>query len=396
MCSDRQNARFLEGTYAWDNETEKLVKYAMALCKFRNQVGGFKDLPKYLAVVAFERMIRLTGEKNSIALRIQEDAVNKTIYGLHDQSPYRPHRRAWKYKIMINEDECEDLQKWWGFRISIAHAFATKSKDEFEETLDLLRFICERIQLDFETQWNKRTPEDLSFYGKGRPAPSSIKPYEKIVLSDFDEFDQLFDKCYGFQSEITKSLRNKLFEEEISGFSLNTGSIWVPWVAGRYSEDSGKRTRTYEASLGIVLSPCNVRVGIEFGARAYARKEKYYELLGENKLDKALRSLVESKIGFKFYDTYWYYYLRPNPIEMEWFLEPKEHSAMKSLVQRRIDEVQNYRENGEEMSANSMLLSKVFDRYQNPVEFSQALEDLVKPVSRIIDRLYPILAAVES
>ena len=393
MHRDPNNQRYDKGTFASDQETERIIRYAISLCKFRNYVGGFKHLQTYLAVIAFERMMRLTGEKYGYTSKNEDDAVNKTITGLYN--PNNPKKNK------ISQIERKDLKSWWGFRNDIVHPFSRretqKMDDEsaIDDTQKLLKFICERIEtdtLDYQRAWDESDLEDISLFGKSRPAGPAR--YERITSSDFEEFDRLYDKCYGFQNEVGSKLKNRMLPEEITGFTLNTGAIWVPWAKEKLPQILHKRTRTYKATLGVVFSPCNIRMGLEFGAKAYASKEKYYRLLLENKIDREIEALIDSHKGYKLYDTYWYYYLKPEARQLEWSLNID--PSKKALIQGTIDEVHDSRLQNKTMTANSLLICKVVDRDKDPNGFTRTLDNLPEEVSDTIDRIYPVLDKIES
>jgi len=218
------------------------------------------------------------------------------------------------------------LFKWWKFRNEIIHPKPRKKneqdaidKSNIEKLPELLKYICIRIGLTYKDEY--RTKELEYVAGLPNVLPPNIE-YMQILESDFDNFKALNEKRVGFQNRITQALETeKLAPEDISGFNLNTGSIWLPWVrqqdAEYYAEQSKSsgsklRTRTFKASLGIVFSPCNIRIGLDFGGYAYESKEKYYRLLLENKFREELELLYSTNKGYTFYDTYWFYYLR-NP-----------------------------------------------------------------------------------
>lgn len=377
-----------------------MVRYAIALYKFREHERVNKDLTKYLAVVAFERLLRLTGEKFNYTYRGDDKAVRKSIDGLR-----RDNR--------IASGETVQLDDFWEFRNDIVHPFAGNEygpEGIERKTEKLLQFICKRIKdFKYDLLFDNAEFEDVSVHAKIH-SPQIRTDYEPISVTDFDNLKALYDKRVGLQNKITLRINeclednNKLVSEETTGFDLNTGSVWLPWVREKdaklvRSSDEKKRARTYKASLGIVFSPSNIRMGLDFGGHAYVSKRRYYEKLRQNnpRLHKELERLASKNEEYMFYDTYWFYYLR-NPRPLRWALDP--NNSRDATIQEAIRSVEELEPSNQLMLGNALLLCKVIERYEDNFEvckdFQTALDNLVENASDVICDLYPVLTAIES
>ena len=77
--------------------------------------------------------------------------------------------------------------------------------------------------MDQDEELKNRTFEDIATLGT-KPSSSNEK-FEKLVESDFDNLDKLYEKCPALQLEIEKKLTTPLQGAQISGFTPNTGGI---------------------------------------------------------------------------------------------------------------------------------------------------------------------------
>lgn len=186
MSISQVNPDYNRRTYkVEDEEITRMIRYTIALLKFKDEVGGYADLPKYLTVIAFEKMIRLTGEKFHYTLRDDKEAVINSIDGLFADNK-------------ITQKEKRQLQKWWKFRNDIVHPFKIQKDSEYSsQTVEILRFICERTKdLDYEREYNRIEHEDISILGKIQPPKTDYYP---LLDSDFDDLQSLYHKRIGVQ-----------------------------------------------------------------------------------------------------------------------------------------------------------------------------------------------------
>jgi hypothetical protein len=82
--------------------------------------------------------------------------------------------------------------------------------------------------------------------------------YEKLVDSDFDNFDKLYEKCPALQLEIEKKITPSLRSAQISGFTPNTGGICLPFVTLETHDNEPLIDRT---SVGVTFTPVDIRIG---------------------------------------------------------------------------------------------------------------------------------------
>ena len=326
-------------------ETMRLIRYALAIFKFRKNLSGFKDLSAYLAALIF-------------------------------------------YKIAIKRWIHKELTT---FRNKVMHdGPKTVTEDEIEAAL---RAICHIANLNYEQEMNNVDFEDILSFGERGISYEEIVKLKRypihIVDSDFDEFYNLYKKAralaYQLQEEIGPSIG--LILEEISEFVPTTGGIWLPWVTRKVPP---RRAHMSRATLGVTFTPTNIRIGLDFGSRAHQFKMKYYELLVKRKLNEELRRLRLSDKGYAFYDTFWYYNIR-NPRPIEWYFKGEAIQNMRE-IRSALEEVKIL--NGKPMTSNKLLIGKII--YRDSQEFPKALETLFKEVCDTFNEMHPILTKIES
>ena len=74
----------------------------------------------------------------------------------------------------------------------------------------------------------------------------------------------------------------------MSGFTYDVGSIWLPWVL---NPGNDPRAHIRKASLGVIFTPLNVRIGLDFGPKAHRHREEYYKMLLNGELDDFVNNL---------------------------------------------------------------------------------------------------------
>jgi hypothetical protein len=180
-------------------------------------------------------------------------------------------------------------------------------------------------------------------------------------------------------------LKVPLKRAEISGFTPNTGGIWLPFVTEKTSD---RRELMDKASIGVSFTPIDVRIGLNFGARAHRCRIKYYELLLNGELTNALESLSRKATGYCFCDTFWYYHIR-NVQSLQWSLTL--YGSTKIAIERAIEETKQLE--GNPLTANRYLISKVISR--NPEDFTYVVKGLIDEISKDLNELYPVLEMID-
>lgn len=361
--------------YKVDQDILNMIKYALAVYKFRNYLSGFGHLSAYLVGLCFERIIVLTGTKFS-------ELNEKTKRGKDLMVP--EVIRFLKRHGQINSEEERVLRNCWNFRSRVMHKGSNMRGDELtRQTKRVLRKICTMVEMNFEEHLANIEFENILKFGERELKKG---PFKMITDSDFDEFMSLYAKCSALQMEIDRNLDLPLHPEELSEFVPTTGGIWLPWVTHRIPT---KRAHISRATLGLTFTPSNVRIGLDFGSKAHFFKKQYYRLLLERKLGVELRKLESSNREYSFFDTVWYYHIRrPQPIE--WYFDPnKKHAWIKRIKAAQIKIL-----NQKPMTGNDLLIGKIVGR--DSEEFPRLLERLPEEAINIFHEIYPILAKIES
>jgi len=352
--------------YYADTETLNLVKYALSVFKFKDYLSGFDDLSAYLVALTFERIVIKTARKKFPQLE------ELSLTGVLD---------FFRKKRLIDEETNRRLRFCRDFRDKVMHQ-GSKSVS-VRETEDVLRELCGMVEIDFAKEYERREFEDILAFSERK-----VKPRQPIEIhdSDFNEFIVLYEKCLSLQYALVSILAPlQLVPEEISEFVPTSGGIWLPWVVGK----AGKRSHMKRMSLGVALTPYNIRIGIDFGSKAYRPKEQYYTLLIERGLDNSLRRLNDN---YLVYNTYWYYHIG-DKMKLHQYLELSSSSIIKKRIEDSLIEVQTKNEEGAPMTGHKFLIGKILDR--GTPEFEQSLRNLRAEINETFSDLRPILESVE-
>jgi len=359
-------------------ETKSIIEYSIAVFKWKERLSGFEELAAYLSGLCFTKVITQTGRKFEELLRRHELGKDLEV----DECINFLRR-----KRQIDPDLERELRALNSIRNRIMHIGA-KSVDA-RDVERILRKTCGLVDICYEEELEKKDFEDVLAFGD-RVEP--LKPFEKIVASDFDDFSRLYDKCYGLKAKIQEELVNSgevgLLPEDISEFVPTTGGIWLPWVT---QKTPPKRAHIHRATVGITFTPNNIRIGLDFGSRAHRFKIKYYKLLLGRKLEEEIRQLWLSDKGYGFYDTFWYYNVR-NQRSLEWYLKKTENMQIIRNTLKKVEML-----NGKPMTSHELLVGKIIDaRNRESKGFHKTLEILVKEVCNAFNEIHPILTNIES
>ena len=325
----------------------------------------------YLTGLSFERMILQTGRKFHLEsqLKIGEELTPKNVIDfLLDRG-------------QVNKQEYRRLEKCRGFRNKLMHE---GSEDVTREEMSwTLQELCGMAEIDLEKELERRQFEDILKFGKREIIP---KKHTGIEENDFDEFITLYEKCLSLHEELSHNLVSlSLVPEEISEFVPTSGGIWLPWVLG----DAGNRSHMKRITLGITFKPDKIRIGLDFGSKAYDAKKEYYKFLMDGELDPLLSGLSSE---YFFYETYWYYHIRGVRSVREW-LKPNEFSLLKKHVKKAYRETGDKLLRGQLMTGHKYLIGKIINR--TIPNFNHILPSLKRTVHNTFAGLVPVLRMVE-
>ena len=345
--------------FKFDKETENTLIYSLALYKYRGYVGGFEALVKYYAAISFEKMIFRTSEDFQLELesylkikdpnrqKWQDPSSGEIIYFLRN-------------KGLVTSIEWTRLDNCREFRNYVMHT--KKKKPEWlveNETLNVLKFLCAKKGWNFEEEVEKRTFEDISTFGEGREPADDQKEFSELVYSDFDNFEILYRKCRDMQRAISRKLgkSSHLESTRMSGFTYDAGGIWLPWVQ---NPGNDPRAHVSKASLGVIFTPLEIRIGLDFGPKAHRHREEYYKMLITGEIEDFVKRLSK-RCEYSFCDTVWFYHIR-NIRSIDNFAREGVEIELKKTEELR----QKYEKEKREMyllKGNRHLLGKVVNRF---------------------------------
>jgi hypothetical protein len=359
--------------FVFDQDTIGMIRYILALQKFKEYLVGPQGLDEYLCALSFDRVLIQTGLKFP---KFQKE--NPREMRLRDVI------RFLEQKSQISPTMTKKLSEYVDFSASLMYSrIQTAPKMANPKTQEILEFLCTEASLDQDEELKNRTFEDVATLAAMR-FPTNEK-YEKLVESDFDNLDKLCEKCPALQTEIEKKLTTSLRGARISGFTPNTGGIWLPFVTLKTPDN---RAYIDRASVGVAFTPIDIRIGLNFGSQAHKYRIKYYELLLNGELTKEFESLSRKDTGYCLCDTFWNYYVR-NLQSLQWCFSL--YSSTKSAIERAIEETRQLE--GKPLTANRYLISKVFMR--RPEDFTYIVDGIVDEISKTLNELYPTIERIE-
>jgi hypothetical protein len=355
--------------FVFDQDTIGMIRYILALQRFEEYSVGPQGINEHLCLVSFNRVLVQTGLKfpkfqkeNPTDIRVCE------VIRLLEQ------------KNHISPTTAQKLREYVDFLDSqmITNSQTTPKKTN-PKAQEILRFLCTKAGLDQDQELKKRTFQDIATL-RTRQSTSN-ENYEKLVDSDFDNFDKLYEKCPALQLEIEKRLTTSLRGTQISGFTPNTGGIWLSFVTHE------NRTLIDEASVGVTFTPIDIRIGLNFGSQAHKYKIKYYEMLLNGELMNEFESLNRKDTGYCLCDTFWHYHNR-NLQSLQWCLTL--YGSTKINIENAIEETKQLE--GNPLTANKYLISKVIKRSRE--DFAYILNGIVDEISKTLNELYPTIELI--
>ena len=358
--------------FVFDQDTISIIRYILALQRFKEYSVGPQGIDEYLCAVSFNRVLIQTGLKfpkfqkeNPTDIR-----VNEVI-------------RFLEKKSYISPTTAQKLREYMDFHDSLMNTNSqTAPKKAKSKAQEILQFLCIEAGLDQDEELKNRTFEDIATLTTRQSAAG--ESYEKVVDSDFDNFDKLYEKVPALQLEIEKRLTTPLRGAQISGFTPNTGGIWLPFVT-KGTHDN--RAHIDRASVGVTFTPVDIRIGLNFGSQAHKYKIKYYEMLLNGELINEFESLNRKDTGFCLCDTFWHYHIR-NLQSLQWCLTL--YGSTKISIENAIEETRQLE--GTPLTANKYLISKVIKRSRE--DFAYVLNGIVDEISKTLNELYPTIERI--
>ena len=358
--------------FVFDQDTLSIIRYILALQHFKEYSVGPQGIEEYLCGVSFERVIIQTGLKFP---KFQKEnpkdiRVNEVI-------------RFLEQKNYINSTLAQILREYMDFHDALMNTSSqTAQRKANPKAQEILCFLCLEAGLNQDEELKNRTFEDIATLGT-RQVPGNMN-YEKLVESDFDDFDKLYQKCPALQLEIEKNLTTSLRGSRISGFTPNTGGIWLPFVT---LETQDNRAHIDGASVGVTFTPVDIRIGLNFGSQAHKQRIRYYEMLLNGELINEFESLHRKDTGYCFCDTFWHYHIR-NLQSLQWSLTL--YGSTKMNIEKAIEETRQLE--GIPLTANRYLISKVIKRTRE--DFAYVLNGVVNEISKTLNELYPTIESI--
>jgi hypothetical protein len=358
--------------FVFDQDTVDMIRYILALQRFNEYSAGPHGLYEHLCAVSFNRVLIQTGLKFP---KFQKE----------NPSDIRPFEviRFLEQKSHISPSTAQKLKEYVDFHDSLMQTGSqTAPKGVNPKAQEILQFLCTEAGLNQDEELNNRTFEDIATLGTRQSLAN--EHYEPLVESDFDNLDKLYEKCPALKLEIEKKLSTSLRGAQISGFTPNTGGIWLPFVI---AETNDKRAHIEGASVGVFFTPIDIRIGLNFGSQAHKQRLRYYEMLLNGELINEFESLNRKDTGYCLCDTFWHYHIR-NLQSLQWCLTL--YSSTKLTIERTIEETRQLE--GTPLTANQYLIGKVIRR--RPEDFAYVITGIVDEISKTLNELYPTIERI--
>ena len=358
--------------FVFDQDTIGILRYILALHRFKEYSVGPQGIDEYLCAVSFNRVLIQTGLK--FPKFQKENPGDIRVYEVI---------RFLEQKSHINPTTAQKLREYVDFHDSIIQSTSqTASKKTNSKAQEILSFLCTETGLIQDKELKNRTFEEIATLGTKQSVAN--ENYETLVESDFDNFDKLFGKCPALQLEIEKRLTTPLRGAQISGFTPNTGGIWLPFVT---LETHDSRAHIDRASVGVTFTPLDIRIGLNFGTQAHKYRIRYYEMLLNGELMNELESLNRKDTGYCLCDTFWHYHIR-NLQSLQWCLTL--YGSTKISIENAIEETRQLK--GTPLTANKYLISKVIKRSRE--DFAYILNGIVDEISKTLNELCPTIERI--
>ena len=356
--------------FVFDNDTLDMIRYILAMQRFKEYSIGPQRLNAYLCALSFERVLIRTGQK--FPKFQKENPQDLRMYDIV---------RFLAQKNLVSPKLANELSEYAAFHGSLMYTSQMTAEKTNSKAQEILQFLCTEAGINRDDELKKRIFEEIATL---KTEQSENAKYE-IDESDFDNLDQLYEKTSFIQREIEKRLTVPLKRAQISGFAPNTGGIWLPYVT---HETPDKRGHIDRASIGVSFTPTEVRIGLNFGSQAHKYRIKYYQLLLNGELTNELESLNRKATGYCLCDTFWHYHIR-NTQSLQWLLTL--YGTTKLAIENVIEETKQLE--ATPLTAHRYLVSKVINR--RPEDFTYVVKGLIDEISKDLNELYPVISLID-
>ncbi len=357
----------------FDDDTLGMIRYILAIQRFEEYSVGPSGLNEYLCALSFKRVLIQTGLKYP---KFQKE--NPREMRMYDIV------RFLNKNNLISPTIANKLGEYVDFHDSLMRVGPQTTPEKADsKAQEILQFLCTEAGIDQNEELKNRTFEEIATLKTSHCAEEETNC--EIVESDFDDLDKLHKKCPSIQQEIEKKLTTPIKRAPISGFTPNTGGIWLPFVT---HETPGNMGHVDGASIGVTFTPIDIRIGLNFGNRAHSDRIRYYELLLNGELTDEFDLLNRKDKGYCLCDTFWYYHIR-NVQSLQWCLTL--YGGTKIAIERAIEETKQLETTP--LTANKYLVGKVINR--RPEDFTYITKGLVNEISNDLNELYPILERIK-
>ena len=101
--------------------------------------------------------------------------------------------RFLEQKSHISPTTAKKLREYVDFHDSLMYTSSQTAPEKTNsKAQEILQFLCTEAGIDQDEELKKRTFEDIATLGTKQ---SANEKYEKLVESDFDNLDKLYEKC---------------------------------------------------------------------------------------------------------------------------------------------------------------------------------------------------------
>jgi hypothetical protein len=367
-----------------DENAKNMIRLAVGLCKYSENVDGFFEQSLYWSAISFEHIIHNTAKINYGIITDSKDLC-EIIDELCSSN-----------RVKYGERE---VLRWYLIKLKKIRNETFHSESTFivqEQVNQMLQGVCEMAgaECDFKKVWNETTYEQVrklrDKVSKIKRFPLDVKVFDQkdICEADFDDLEGLYEKCKFLHFRKLGAFLSSLNlrPEEMSELIPTTGAIWLPWVLG---QDVGERKHVRTVVLGVNFSPNSARIGIDFGSEAYEAKATYYTLLLDGRLNEHLTGLAAK--DFCFYDTYWYFNVRNGrPIHD---YAPSRMGELRLEVESALEETTRMKQEGIPMKGHQFLIGKIFAR--GSPEFQNFLTKMPETIKGTFSDMLGIVRQVE-
>lgn len=368
--------------YAVDEKAKDMIRLAVGLCKYSENVDGFFEQSIYWSAISFEHIIHSTAKSYGVS------TWGKELCEIIEDMCSSP-----RVKHSEREDQRRHLTELKAIRNRMFHS--ENFPITYEHAIEMVKAVCKMAQPEcaFDKVWREITYEQVRKLRdkvlKICRSPFSVETLDErdICESDFDDLEVLYEKCKFLHFKRLRNLLSPLHlePEEMSELIPTSGTIWLPWVWGRTPRN---RSHVGTIVLGANFTPNFVRVGIDFGSEAYRAKEMYYALLLRGLLDSQLAKLAD---GYYLIDTFWFFNVRNlRRITDYW---PSKADEIKPEIQRALEETREKYRARAPMKGHRLLIGKIFRR-ESP-EFCDFLANVPQTVKDIFLEMLDIVKQVE-